>query len=1308
MIKRIISILFSLGLIFSMVSLSGGFDNNKENYDKNKGEWTPYTQENINSGKLKGGHDTITAEGLLIKKEVHKGEKPFEDFAGIAFPSFRIGAHDEDTNKWLNWNLKDPPIGSTGWGDFFDHFYNYKNKKGFKGWGTPAPKRAKNYIQEIKKITGCTPGGIDGLSGENRRKIYEYFGKSLHLLQDMAVPSHTKDDAHPFRKPFENYVGDNWGSIVNSQTFKEGVTADKYLSGNYKFTDIYQYWDSLAKISSTYTSEEKLYELVHDPITGIDYYKLNEEKLKNNVDRLVPEEDLHTAGYIDAIYDYMTGKTSEEAECALHYHFLGPGGDTPDDRFDVSDEFYWEKEYGFSRADLTELYLKTAIKKGKIGVWYWKQYMELYMTAVTQYSDAPQETKDAIEANLQEIGRKLEQRDSEIDGKGAPDIALFSYGFYNPAISLMLKFKEPVAFMGLDFDPSIVKDHPIMIVPSGGFYGLENSEILRAKLEEYVKNGGTLIVSAQQHGYEFSVLPVPQEADGTYKSIKGYGWTEDQSCQSNTTYIDTYHQILSGQSRSTPSLNVDGFFTNYPSNSTVLLRRTVNSQPAMVMYGYGQGKVIVASMYSDWAYSHSQASKEEIALIRDMISWAKEPEQLPEIKQGETVSVTVAVMNSTTTDASSIKLLIYYPDRKNVLTDQTITTSIFAGQSTTISISYASASTSALGIYHIDYELYDAQGNIIQPQAETDSGRFVVSNPPSNPYKSPDFNFAVNSDSEYYVYGSDAVFTVTIWNNSDTDKTVTAKYCMPHHYLETGAPQYRGWIYKPELLLTETLLIPANGTSSFSHIMIIARASSDRFWAYFYNEDNRNIGVASKGFFVVKPSVEVSLQTDKAFYIKGEAVNFTINLQSKNSISYATILKVKVIDPSNTSIYSDSLPVTLSANGTATQNLSFTLPPTAQNGLYIVSAETFDGNGKKIGGNSAFFEVPSSMLSINSTLPATFAPNASFQTSFEVKNIWVIDVSAATLKVDFVGPTGNTLFTNTEQFNITSGQTKTLIYNVPTGPGVFGNYRLKYLLTYAEKVASGEIIIPRSYTIQNAFDKITYSASDTISATISITNTGKFQEDIPLKVEIPEFSYSNTTSLSTLPQQTITQPFLIPVPGNAISGKHTLIVTLGAAYITKTFDFYMPESKLELSAQSGTYSAGDNIPITVSNTGGGCTNYELNATFTDTKGIMVSNQIFTETISAKETKAHNVSIPSGTVSGQYILKLTIKNTTTNKITSLNTTLSVTGISGTLSIRTEKDVYLDTEGVRAITDIASTGMSIPDAELNLKVVLARKR
>lgn len=97
--RRAISIIFSLGLIFSLVSPSGGFDNNKENFDSSTKEPIAYTEENIINGRLKGGHDTITSEGMLLKKKVHEGNKPFEDFAEQSLPFLRIGAHDEDTSK---------------------------------------------------------------------------------------------------------------------------------------------------------------------------------------------------------------------------------------------------------------------------------------------------------------------------------------------------------------------------------------------------------------------------------------------------------------------------------------------------------------------------------------------------------------------------------------------------------------------------------------------------------------------------------------------------------------------------------------------------------------------------------------------------------------------------------------------------------------------------------------------------------------------------------------------------------------------------------------------------------------------------------------------------------------------------------------------------------------------------------------------------------------------------------------------------------------------------------------------------------
>ena len=132
----------------------------------------------------------------------------------------------------------------------------------------------------------------------------------------------------------------------------------------------------------------------------------------------------------------------------------------------------------------------------------------------------------------------------------------------------------------------------------------------KATLDEYVNNGGTLIVFAQPYGYHFSVLPVPEEQDGTFRPVNGYGWEEDQNCLTNAVYLDGWHQIFAGQSRSTPTMNVDGYFTAYPSSASVLLRRTVNGQPAMLVYPHGQGRVIVTSMYSDFAFGQSQTSTE--------------------------------------------------------------------------------------------------------------------------------------------------------------------------------------------------------------------------------------------------------------------------------------------------------------------------------------------------------------------------------------------------------------------------------------------------------------------------------------------------------------------------------------------------------------------------------------------------------------------------------------------------------------------------------------------------------------------------
>ncbi|MEW6068596.1 MAG: hypothetical protein AB1610_09950 [Nitrospirota bacterium] len=72
---------------------------------------------------------------------------------------------------------------------------------------------------------------------------------------------------------------------------------------------------------------------------------------------------------------------------------------------------------------------------------------------------------------------------------------------------LLDNLKEEYELRPVDFSPSIVSETPLLIIPSGGLYSLENSEFFKTALVEYVNNGGAILVFAQQHGYEYSVLP---------------------------------------------------------------------------------------------------------------------------------------------------------------------------------------------------------------------------------------------------------------------------------------------------------------------------------------------------------------------------------------------------------------------------------------------------------------------------------------------------------------------------------------------------------------------------------------------------------------------------------------------------------------------------------------------------------------------------------------------------------------------------------------------------------------------------------
>src|SRR3989338_11448288 len=98
-----------------------------------------------------------------------------------------------------------------------------------------------------------------------------------------------------------------------------------------------------------------------------------------------------------------------------------------------------------------------------------------------------------------------------------PDIAVLANGYYNEMRKLIIeKAGEPVRLIDHTFEPYILNEQKVLVIPTGGLSGLSHSGIFKNKLSDYVKNGGTVICLSQQYSYDFYALPAGK--------LSAYGW----------------------------------------------------------------------------------------------------------------------------------------------------------------------------------------------------------------------------------------------------------------------------------------------------------------------------------------------------------------------------------------------------------------------------------------------------------------------------------------------------------------------------------------------------------------------------------------------------------------------------------------------------------------------------------------------------------------------------------------------------------------------------------------------------------------
>ncbi len=381
----------------------------------------------------------------------------------------------------------------------------------------------------------------------------------------------------------------------------------------------------------------------------------------------------------------------------------GPGGDHPDDYsgvpgFDLQPETPGERMY---------LVLQSNLIKKTDYLNDFTQYQRLVSTSLED-GNLTGDDFDSLLALSSQLIKEIGD---------APDIALLSNGFFRSTRALLGRTDYYIRYGPKDFSPSIVEKHPVLVIPSGGLYGLDSSQRFKAKLEKYVLEGGTVIVFSQQHGYEFQALPGG--------NLTGYGWAEDQSCFAKAVYIDTYHPILSGQDSVTLDVNIDGYFTSWPENSTILFSRTANGMPAGVMYKYGNGTVIATTAFTDWAYTHGQRTGDGLALVRDMLAWAvanADGMEIPEYGRGDTVNISVPITNNGNSTVSMVVFNVINLD-KNIVGNVSVPVVIATGETRAVDASYAVQSKA--GVWTVDYELVNESGDTVQ--VGYDVAKFAVS-----------------------------------------------------------------------------------------------------------------------------------------------------------------------------------------------------------------------------------------------------------------------------------------------------------------------------------------------------------------------------------------------------------------------------------------------------------------------------------------------------------------------------------------------------------------------------------------------------
>src|SRR6056297_345839 len=246
------------------------------------------------------------------------------------------------TNKQVNWIVEgsieeDSPVLRCK-----NHFYNPQTGSGLDDGkyklapGIPAPRWSDSSVDQSKPYYGgdySWQSAIYYYQQEDYQKAFISLGHVLHLLEDMAVPAHVRNDAHEEGDPYESWAKDNNQTIgidLSKVQFKNCQNENKclknlakYTNNNFLSKDTTKKYGGLTNKQKIYLDEND-YLIVNDLKIGKFISKSNEIVFDQKVhqsywNHLAPRAVGQGAGLIELFFQRVEGKKVEKPETVAEY-----------------------------------------------------------------------------------------------------------------------------------------------------------------------------------------------------------------------------------------------------------------------------------------------------------------------------------------------------------------------------------------------------------------------------------------------------------------------------------------------------------------------------------------------------------------------------------------------------------------------------------------------------------------------------------------------------------------------------------------------------------------------------------------------------------------------------------------------------------------------------------------------------------------------------------------------------------------------------------------------------------------------------